>query len=48
LKKLLAENGTQHIIGKGYYAFMNVAEFIKAKVGQTANRSANISLKITA
>ncbi len=31
LKKLLAESGMQHIIGKGYYAFMNVAEFIKAK-----------------
>ena len=31
LKKLLAENGFQHIIGKGYYAFMNVSEYIKAK-----------------
>ncbi len=31
LKKLLAESGFQHIIGKGYYAFMNVGEFIKAK-----------------
>jgi aspartate/methionine/tyrosine aminotransferase len=31
LKKLLAEQGFQHIIGKGYYAFMNVAEFVKAK-----------------
>ncbi len=31
LKKLLAESGMQHILGKGYYAFMNVAEFIKAK-----------------
>jgi aspartate aminotransferase len=31
LKKLLAESGMQHIIGKGYYAFMNVGEFIKAK-----------------
>jgi aspartate aminotransferase len=31
LKKLLAESGIQHIIGKGYYAFMNVAEFIQAK-----------------
>jgi len=31
LKKLLAESRMQHIIGKGYYAFMNVAEFIKAK-----------------
>jgi aspartate/methionine/tyrosine aminotransferase len=30
LKKLLAENGMQHIIGKGYYAFMNVGEYIKA------------------
>jgi aspartate aminotransferase len=31
LKKLLAEQGFQHIIGKGYYAFMNVSEFIQAK-----------------
>jgi aspartate/methionine/tyrosine aminotransferase len=31
LKKLLAESGMPHIIGKGYYAFMNVGEFIKAK-----------------
>jgi aspartate aminotransferase len=31
LKKLLAESGMQHIIGKGYYAFMNVANFVKAK-----------------
>jgi aspartate/methionine/tyrosine aminotransferase len=31
LKKLLAESGLQHIIGKGYYAFVNVGEFIKAK-----------------
>ncbi len=31
LKKLLAESGMQHIIGKGYYAFMDVGEFIKAK-----------------
>ena len=31
LKKLLAESGMQHIIGKGYYAFMNVGEYIKAK-----------------
>jgi len=31
LKKLLAESGMQHILGKGYYAFMNVGEFIKAK-----------------
>jgi aspartate/methionine/tyrosine aminotransferase len=31
LKKLLAESGCQHIIGKGYYAFMNVGEFIKAR-----------------
>ena len=30
LKKLLAESGMQHIIGKGYYAFMNVGEYIKA------------------
>jgi len=31
LKKLLAESGMQHILGKGYYAFINVADFIKAK-----------------
>jgi aspartate aminotransferase len=31
LKKLLAESRLEHIIGKGYYAFMNVSEFIKAK-----------------
>jgi aspartate/methionine/tyrosine aminotransferase len=31
LKELLAGSGMQHIIGKGYYAFMNVGEFIKAK-----------------
>jgi aspartate/methionine/tyrosine aminotransferase len=31
LKKLLAESGMQHIIGKGYYAFMNVGEFLQAK-----------------
>ncbi len=30
LKKLIAESGMQHIIGKGYYAFMNVGEFVKA------------------
>jgi aspartate/methionine/tyrosine aminotransferase len=31
LKKLLAESGMKHIIGKGYYAFMNVGEFLQAK-----------------
>jgi aspartate/methionine/tyrosine aminotransferase len=31
LKDLLAKSGLQHILGKGYYAFMNVAEFIKAR-----------------
>jgi aspartate/methionine/tyrosine aminotransferase len=31
LKKLLTESGMGHIIGKGYYAFMNVGEFLKAK-----------------
>lgn len=31
LKKLLAESGLQHIIGKGYYAFMNVGEYILSK-----------------
>ena len=31
LKPLLKQYGFQHIIGKGYYAFINVGEFIKAK-----------------
>ncbi|HSJ86023.1 MAG TPA: pyridoxal phosphate-dependent aminotransferase [Anaerolineales bacterium] len=31
LKKLLAENDKQHIIGKGYYAFLHVGDYIKAK-----------------
>ncbi|GMV32655.1 aminotransferase class I/II-fold pyridoxal phosphate-dependent enzyme [Chloroflexi bacterium CFX5] len=31
LKKLLAQSGMGHIIGKGYYAFMNVGEYIKAR-----------------
>jgi len=31
LKELLAGSGLQHILGKGYYAFINVGEFIKAK-----------------
>ena len=31
LKRLLEKSGMQHIIGKGYYAFINVGEFIKAK-----------------
>jgi aspartate aminotransferase len=31
LKKLLSESKMEHIIGKGYYAFINVGEFIKAK-----------------
>jgi aspartate/methionine/tyrosine aminotransferase len=31
LRGLLAKSRLQHIIGKGYYAFMNVGEFIKAK-----------------
>jgi len=31
LKRLLVESGLQHIIGKGYYAFMNVGDFIQAK-----------------
>ena len=30
LKDLLLRNEFQHIIGKGYYAFINVAEFLKA------------------
>jgi aspartate/methionine/tyrosine aminotransferase len=31
LKKLLAESGMQHIIGKGYYAFIEVGEFLRAR-----------------
>jgi len=31
LKDLLLRNEFQHIIGKGYYAFINVGEFLKAK-----------------
>ena len=31
LKDLLLRNEFQHIIGKGYYAFINVAEFLKAR-----------------
>lgn len=31
LKGLLDDSGLQYILGKGYYAFMNVGEFIKAK-----------------
>jgi aspartate aminotransferase len=31
LRQLLKQNGFQHIIGKGYYAFINVADFINAK-----------------
>jgi aspartate/methionine/tyrosine aminotransferase len=31
LKKLLAESGLQHILGKGYYAFIHVGEYIKAR-----------------
>jgi len=31
LGKLLGESKLQHIIGKGYYAFINVGEFIQAK-----------------
>ena len=31
LKGLLDTSGLQYILGKGYYAFMNVGEFIKAK-----------------
>jgi aspartate aminotransferase len=30
LKELLAESGLPHIIGKGYYAFVHVGEFIRA------------------
>ena len=31
LKELLAGSGLEHIIGKGYYAFMNVSEFVNAR-----------------
>lgn len=31
LKSLLAESGLRHIIGKGYYAFIHVSEFINAR-----------------
>jgi aspartate/methionine/tyrosine aminotransferase len=31
LKGLLAKSGLQYILGKGYYAFINVGEFIRAK-----------------
>jgi len=31
LKGLLEKSGLQYILGKGYYAFMNVGEFVKAK-----------------
>jgi aspartate/methionine/tyrosine aminotransferase len=31
LKLLLDSSGRQYILGKGYYSFINVADFIKAK-----------------
>jgi aspartate/methionine/tyrosine aminotransferase len=31
LKKLLIKSGMEHILGKGYYAFMNVGDFFRAK-----------------
>lgn len=31
LRRLLSDSKMQHIIGKGYYAFINVGEFLKAK-----------------
>jgi aspartate aminotransferase len=31
IKPLLEQNGFQHIIGKGYYAFINVSKYIQAK-----------------
>lgn len=31
LKPLLEQHGFQHIIGKGYYAFINVSEYIQAR-----------------
>jgi len=36
LKELLAASGLQHILGKGYYAFMNVGEFLRAKGWQSS------------
>ena len=48
LKKLLAESGMQHIIGKGYYAFMNVGECIKAKGWADTEPLASTSLRTMA
>jgi aspartate/methionine/tyrosine aminotransferase len=31
LKGLLTKSGLEHIIGKGYYAFINVSEFLRAR-----------------
>lgn len=31
LKKLLSQSGMRHILGQGYYAFINVGEYIRAK-----------------
>jgi aspartate aminotransferase len=31
IKPLLEQNGFQHIIGKGYYAFINIAEYIQSR-----------------
>lgn len=31
LRKLLESSGMQYILGKGYYAFMNVGEYVRAK-----------------
>lgn len=31
LKKLLVKSGMKHIIGKGYYAFIEVGEFLRTK-----------------
>jgi aspartate/methionine/tyrosine aminotransferase len=31
LRNLLAESGMQYILGKGYYAFIEVGEFLRAK-----------------
>lgn len=31
LKEILAKSGLQHILGKGYYAFINVGEYLRAK-----------------
>ena len=31
LREFLAKHGLQHVIGKGYYAFINVGQWVAAK-----------------